>query len=207
MVKHILICPWCGGPLPTGYHHCQDCHRKQLLSKGLSSDIDEEGREIKDIEEKQKWLSEKDSGGYLSLGEVCIELNRSRRWLWKILRAIRPSVCSGELAELFGHPDGSAIISSRYGTLISKKLISFIRLHTRKEEVHVIGENVYISSRLASEGSVYSRRWINHSVKSGRFPGRYDFGRVWVDKRKFHDYQAGRQYTQDGSVIRPSRQL
>lgn len=193
------ICEWCGGPVRKGYHHCRSCHREHLRKLGPFSDVGEEEKEIREVDKQLKWLSEKDSGGYLSFNQVCSELHRSRRWLWKVLRATRSDLCSGELSVLLGHPDGRAILSSRYGTLISRNVLDFFR-HIRKEEVQVMGKNVCISSRLASEETGYSRRWINHLVKSGILSGFSDLGRVWVDKYKFLEFQEGRQSLPDGSV-------
>ena len=179
-----------GGPLPKDYHHCQDCHKKHLYERGLFSDIGEEEKEIRELKTQSKWQSDKDLGDYLTVNEACSELYKSRRWLWKVLRAFRRDLQSSELGVLLGYPDGNAIINSRYGTLIARGIVKFLR-HVRKEEVQVRGEDVYISSRLASEEMSCRRRWINQLVKSGKLPGRFDFGRVWIDKCKFQEFREG----------------
>jgi len=188
-MKQIGICPWCGGPLPKGYHHCHDCHRKQLFDKGISADIDEEDREKKEIEERQKWLSEKESGGYLTIDEVCTHINRSKRWVWYVLRGNRTDLCWGELGKLCGFAEGTAIINSRYGILISRDLIPLFSWFIGRPHVYALGDDKYVSSYLASEEFRYSRRWINQLVKNGNLPGHYEFGRVWVDWRKLQEYQ------------------
>ena len=182
------ICPWCGGPLPSGRHHCGDCHKKHLHKKGLLSDIVDEEKEIREVKAQSEWQSKKDIGNYLNFDEACSELHRSRRWLWKVLRAVRKDLNSGELGIILGYPNGNAILHSRYGTLLARELIQFLR-HIRKEEIQVRDEDVYISSRIASEEMNCTRRWINRLVKNGKIPGRHDFGRVWVDKRKFQKFR------------------
>jgi hypothetical protein len=187
-MKQDGTCPWCGGPMLQGRDHCQDCHRKHLLAKGLLSDVDEEDREKKEIEERQRWLSEKESGGYLNIDEVCTQINKSKRWVWYILSGNREELCSGELGKLCGFPEGIAIINSRHGILISKDLIPFFSWFIGKPHVYALGNEKYVSSHLASREFNYSRRWINQLVKSGKLPGHYEFRRVWVDLRKLQEY-------------------
>jgi len=199
-MQQTVFCPWCGGPLPNGYHHCRDCHRRQLLAKGLSADIDEEIKEERGIEGRQKWLSLKESGGYLTINEICDELQRSKRWVWQILRGIRPYIFLDGFSNIFGHPDGSAIINSKYGTLISHRLIPVFRYYTQDKKVHISGSK-YLSSHLASNQYNYSRRWINKLVKSGKVPGYSEAGRVWVDIRKLHDYLGVKPSLPDDLVL------
>jgi hypothetical protein len=201
-MKQDQACPWCGGPLTKGSHHCHDCHRKQLLAMGICADVYEEDREKKEIEERQKWLSEKESGGYLTIDEVCTQINRSKRWVWYVLRGNRTDLCWGVLGKLFGFPEGTAIINSRYGVLISKNLIPFFISFTRKPHVYALGNEKYVSSQLASEEFKYSRRWINQLVKSGKLPGHYEFRRAWVDWHKLQEYQGEQPSPSDDLVIR-----
>jgi hypothetical protein len=200
-MKQTETCLWCGGPLPKGYHHCHDCHLKQLLDKGISADIDEEDREKKETEERQKWLSDKESGGYLTIDEVCLKINRSKRWVWYILRGNRTGLCWGELGKLCGFPEGTAIINSRHGVLISKNLVPFFISFTRKPQVYALGGAKYVSSQLASEEFKYSRRWINQLVKNGNLPGHYEFGRVWADWGKLQEYQDEQPPRPDEAVL------
>ena len=202
-MKQTETCPWCGGPLPKGYHHCHDCHRKQLTTKGILSDVDEEDREKKEIEERQKLISEKESGGYLTIDEVCTQIKKSKRWVWYILRTNREELCSGELGKLCGFTEGTAIINSRHGVLISKDLVPFFISFTRKPQVYALGRAKYISSQLAGEEFKYSRRWINQLVKNRRLPGHYQFRRTWVDWNKLQEYQGEQPPRPDDAVLHP----